>query len=363
MLHRNNQSPAMTQIAPLSVLKRLGAAASAALLAAAVHAQPAALPAYGADPTQTSVSGLSSGAYMAVQLQVAYSKDIVGAGVIAGGPYYCAANSVAYAGICMGQVPFFPPNPAIMAGFARDFAKARKIDPLANLARRRVYVFSGTQDTVQRQPAVDATVAFFQQVGVPPDKLRYVNDLPAGHAVITPKQGNDCAANESPYISHCELGGKGYDQAGALLQHIYGPLNPPAEQPAGQIVAFDQRAFAAKGTSMADTGYLYVPQSCTEAGSHCKVHVAIHGCVQSAESVGDKFYTETGYNRWADSNRMLVLYPQVNKSAFSPYNPKGCWDWWGYTGNDYAQKPGAQMKAIMAMTRRLAQPKQGAAAN
>ncbi len=334
---------------------KIFAAVSLSLLCVGALAQAPALQAYGADPTQTSVSGLSSGAYMAVQLQVAYSKDIIGAGVIAGGPYYCAANNVAYAGICMGQVPFFPPNPAIMAGFAKDFARARKIDPLSHLAGDRIYVFSGTQDTVQRQPAVDATVSFFQQVGVKPEQLKYVNDLPAGHAVITPKQGNDCAANESPYISHCEIGQQGYDQAGAILQHIYGPLSPPTDQSGGQVIAFDQRAYATSSTSMADTGYLYVPQSCTEKGSNCKVHVALHGCVQSTESVGDKFYTETGYNRWADGNRMLVLYPQVNKSAFKPYNPKGCWDWWGYTGGDYAQKSGPQLKAIMAMTRRLAQ--------
>jgi poly(3-hydroxybutyrate) depolymerase len=345
-------------------LGQIAAAVCLALLCTGALAQaPApALEAYQADRAQTSVSGLSSGAYMAVQLQVAYSKDIIGAGVIAGGPYYCAANNMAYASICMGQVPFFPPNPAIMAGFAKDFARARKIDPLSHLADDRVYVFSGTQDTIQRQPAVDATVSFLQQVGVKPQNLKYVNHLPAGHAVIAPGQGNDCAANESPYISHCETGDKGqerpYDQAGALLQHIYGPLNAPAGTPSGQIIAFDQRAYAASSTSMADTGYLYVPRSCTEAGAGCKVHVALHGCVQSAESVGNRFYTETGYNRWADSNRMLVLYPQVNQSALRPYNPKGCWDWWGYSGSQYAYKSAPQMKAIMQMVQRLTQPGQ-----
>jgi poly(3-hydroxybutyrate) depolymerase len=105
---------------------------------------------------------------------------------------------------------------------------------------------------------------------------------------------------------------------------------------------------------MADTGYLYVPQNCTAAGTRCKVHVALHGCMQSAESVGDKFYTETGYNNWADNNNILVLYPQVNKSSI-PSNPKGCWDWWGYSGRNYAFKSGPQMKAIKAMINRLAQ--------
>ena len=45
---------------------------------------------------ETSVSGLSAGAYMAGQLQVAHSKQIVGAGIVAGGPFGCAegqANS------------------------------------------------------------------------------------------------------------------------------------------------------------------------------------------------------------------------------------------------------------------------------
>jgi poly(3-hydroxybutyrate) depolymerase len=103
-----------------------------------------------------------------------------------------------FASICMGQVPFFPPNPSLMANAAKGFASARQIDPLRNLSKRRVYVFSGTDDSIVRQPAVDATVSFFQQVGVKEDNLMYVNQVPAGHAVITPGFGNDCAANADP---------------------------------------------------------------------------------------------------------------------------------------------------------------------
>jgi hypothetical protein len=336
---------------------RLALVVAAWLASGAARADaPVALPALGADAAQTSVSGLSSGAFMAVQLQVAYSASIVGAGVVAGGPYYCAADNMLYTGICMGQVPLFPPNPSIMAGFAKDFAKARKIDPLKNLAQRRVYVFSGLDDTVVRQPAVDATVSFFELVGVKPGNLVYVHTVEAGHALITPSEGNDCSANKAPYISHCTVGGSGYDQAGAVLAHIYGTLNPAAPKAEGQLLAFNQRAFAPASSAMADTAYVYVPPGCAASGTGCKVHVAIHGCVQSVESVGDKFITEAGYNAWADTNKLLVLYPQVNKSAASPYNPSGCWDWWGYTGNNYAQRSSVQMKAIMAMVKRLASP-------
>jgi poly(3-hydroxybutyrate) depolymerase len=241
----------------LRSIARLVVAVLIAAHAALAHADTEAvgLPAYGADDQQTSVSGLSSGGFMAVQLQVAYSRSIVGAGIVAGGPYYCAANSAAFAAICMGQVPFSPPNPVLMASAAKGFANSDVIDPLSNLARRRIYIFSGTDDSIVRQPAVDATVSFFQLAGVNSDNLH---------------------------------------------------------------------------------------------------HVALHGCAQSAESVGNKFYADAGYNHWADSNNILVLYPQVNKSMFPP-NPQGCWDWWGYTGANYAHRSGPQMKAITAMVKRLAQ--------
>ena len=44
------------------------------------------LPRLGANLKQTSLSGISSGAYMAGQYQLAHSQDVVGAGIIAGGP-------------------------------------------------------------------------------------------------------------------------------------------------------------------------------------------------------------------------------------------------------------------------------------
>ncbi|WP_414222677.1 depolymerase [Cupriavidus necator] len=326
-----------------------------AVALATVFTQPAMaaypLRSYRANQTQTSVSGLSSGAFMAVQYQVAYSASVVGAGVIAGGPYYCAAGNVFNAPICMGQVPFVPPNPALMVTAAAGFASLNQIDSIANLQKTRIYVFSGTKDTVVHQQAVDATVSFFREVGVQKSNLVYVNNVPAGHAFITPSFGNECSENAPPYISHCFVGKQNYDQAGALLQHIYGILKPPSRKLTGKIIPFNQREFAAAATGMADTGYIYVPKSCEE-GTECKVHVAFHGCKQSAAVVGDDFYAKTKYNYWADTNDILVLYPQVDASTV-PFNPQGCWDWFGYTGGDYALKTGPQLSAVNAMVSRL----------
>lgn len=317
---------------------------AAALPLAAWAADP--LPAFHGDARQSSVSGLSSGAFMAAQYQVAYSASVVGAGVVAGGPYYCAQGSLPGTVACMAGPP---PQPAQLLASAKQFAAAGRIDPLADLAKRRVYLFSGTQDNTVHTPVVDAAASFFQLAGVPAAQIAYQKQLPAGHAQITPAYGNDCGATASPYINHCTWQGQGYDQAGLILQHIYGSLQAKASALTGRIVRFNQKPYAAVGSSLADEGFVYVPRACAE-GEACKVHIALHGCQQYASKVGDAFYAHAGYNNWADSNRILVLYPQTTTSAA---NPQGCWDWFGYTGPAYAWKSGLQMRALKAMADRL----------
>jgi poly(3-hydroxybutyrate) depolymerase len=104
---------------------------------------------------------------------------------------------------------------------------------------------------------------------------------------------------------------------------------------------------------MLESAYLYVPQSC-KFGESCGVHIVFHGCSQSSESVGDAFAVGSGYNEWADGNRLLVLYPQVASSTVAPMNPYGCWDWWGYTNEDYATQAGPQIAVVKALLDSLA---------
>ena len=96
------------------------------------------------------------------------------------------------------------------------------------------------------------------------------------------------------------------------------------------------------------------------------MHVAFHGCRQSVEAIGERFVREAGFNRWADANGMIVLYPQTTRrNGWSGaglrwsfvFNPRGCWDWWGYTGPGYATKAGPQIAAVKAMVDRLAAPR------
>jgi len=107
--------------------------------------------------------------------------------------------------------------------------------------------------------------------------------------------------------------------------------------------------FERNGSGLSKQGVIYIPQSCSEAG--CRLHVALHGCEQNLDAVGTKFVEDSGFARWADTNRLVVLFPQVSASLV---NPKACWDWWGYTGRDYLTKDAPQIAAIWRMVERLA---------
>ncbi|SCA56640.1 Polyhydroxybutyrate depolymerase [Candidatus Terasakiella magnetica] len=309
------------------------------------------LPSYKVDLKETSVSGLSSGAYMADQFHVAFSSTIKGAGIIAGGPYNCADASLMTAlGRCM-KPSFFSGSPdgKELAAKANKIAANKMIDDLSNLKGNKVYIFSGTKDETVDQKVGDQVKEFYQAAGLEKDDIRYVNDIAAGHAMITQNYGNGCStASKSPYISKCDR-----DEAGNLLKHIYdGALNTPSEKPGGKVIGFAQGEFLANPTShsLADEGYAFIPEAC-EKGEMCKVHIVFHGCQQNVATIGKEYIENAGYNRWADSNKIIVLYPQTSSNLSG--NPKGCWDWWGYDSDHYYTKKGNQMAAVKAMLSRL----------
>ena len=328
-------------------------------------AEPTALPALQADLHQTTVSGLSSGGYMAAQFAVAYSATVSGAGIIAGGPYYCASQPgrfpfIAYLNnaltTCMNpgdaQVP--PPDAAGLLRAASDFARDQLIDDIANLPRQRIYLYSGTRDQTVTRPVVEQVAKFYQLAGTPAAQIRFADTVPSGHAILTDSlQDTACDRTQTPFINNC-----GFVQAREILQHLYPDLQPPSTALKGKLIAFNQRSFIKSSySSMGNTGYAYIPAACNSES--CRVHVVFHGCLQTTQAIGDKFYTSTGYNPVADTNKIIVLYPQVEPSPIYPYNPKGCWDFWGYTSinpldPEFYRKSGTQMEAVKNMLDRLA---------
>src|ERR1035437_1908542 len=310
------------------------------------QASATALGAYNVKLDQTSISGISSGAYMAVQFGVANSSIIKGVGVISGGPYYCAQNSMTTAlGTCM----IGSPSASSAISTTNSWASYGYIDPTSNIAKQKIWMFHGYNDGVIKTSVEDALYNYYKNY-TNAGNIYYKNNVNAGHGMITAGYGSACSTSGGKYVNNCA-----YDAAGLLLEHIYGTLNPKNSGTlSGSIVAFDQTAFYSSPSyiSMANTGYAYIPASC--AGQQpCKVHVALHGCTQNAAAVGSAYYANAGYNQWADTNNMIVLYPQTIASSLAPLNPNGCWDWWGYNESSYAKKSGSQITMIKAMLTRL----------
>jgi poly(3-hydroxybutyrate) depolymerase len=326
-------------------------------------AAPSPLDGFNVDLAQTTVSGISSGGYMANQFHVAFSSLVRGAGILAAGPFYCAKGNVATALTdCTTPGALNAPDAGYSIRVTDDYASRAEIDATSHLASARVWLFSGTLDATVYPVVVDRLLDYYRHY-VRAENIAYERSVPAAHAMVTESYGHPCAYQgdgNNPgdiFINDCD-----YDAAGKLLVHLLGPLNAPSAALSGTLVAFDQAEFIADpaGHSMDPVGYAYVPAECDD-GAMCRVHVAFHGCRQQPARIGHRFVVHAGYNRWADANRIVVLYPQAIQSELPPvYNPRGCWDWWGYDDPDYAKQRGRQMQAVRAMLDRLASGYAGA---
>jgi poly(3-hydroxybutyrate) depolymerase len=216
------------------------------------------------DPDQISVSGISSGGFMAHQFHVAHSEHIMGAGIIAGGPYYCAHGTILDAVTRCSQFVMLecsalgldarwcrnsdlaPGNKTEIEHVARaSFAEAKRqeaagtISKLANLRNGKVYLFSGAHDQIVPLGVMDALFHFYADAnkgGVAAENMAYRRTFPARHTMVRDgfdKPAGDVvgscplppadppAADKDAYIDDCEAVAK----ASALKNHC---LCPPA---------------------------------------------------------------------------------------------------------------------------------------
>ena len=60
---------------------------------------------------------------------------------------------------------------------------------------------------------------------------------------------------------------------------------------------------------MSTYGYIYIPEYCQE--NSCRLHITFHGCWQIEKNIGQDFVWNTEYNEYAESNNLIVLYPQL----------------------------------------------------
>lgn len=336
-------------------MKLIQSAALAGVLGLATLPAQAAvqLPALNVDTTNITVSGLSSGGVMAVNLGYAYSATFRGVGVFAATPFLCQYHYHYTA--CQNKNVITQAMLDTMQTTINNWSGGA-IDNKANVATQKVYLFTGTKDATVGVNPMLALQEQYADNGVP--SVNLIQAANTGHVFptdFTSAGNNPCSTSFTPYISNCS-----YDGAKAVLTQFYGPLQPRNNAPAAaNYREFNQREFTSN-PGMADTGWVYVPQSCA-SGTKCKLHVAMHGCTQNYATIGDKYIKNTGYTRWADTNNMIVLFPQARVdltmyptvASNMQNNANGCWDTVGLYGFNYAQKSGVQLAAIKAMVDRL----------
>jgi hypothetical protein len=266
---------------------------------------------------------------------VAFSETINGAAIFAGGPYYCAQANLMYAyGQCMDTY-LGTPSIERLVTTTKQNANLKKIDNPANLADDRVYLFSGKSDTVVHPEVMQSLQEYYLNF-IKATNLVGDFALDAEHCIPTLDYGEACTRLSSPYIGKCD-----FDGAGAAFQTLYGEDIVAGKAVSANLKTFDQSEFGGgkTGNSLDTTGYIYVPTACASGSTACHLHVSFHGCNQDQSNIDTQWAENTGYNGWAESNNIIVLYPYATTSVM-PSNPNACWDWWAYTGKDYAEQTG-----------------------
>jgi poly(3-hydroxybutyrate) depolymerase len=297
------------------------------------------------DPASVTVSGLSAGASMATQFHVAHSSLVSGAALAAGAPYYCSGGSIRNSlGRCMNADEPIPT--AELVELTSRLALEGSIDPIAGLANDRVWIFRGGLDPYVQKPVADAVEIYYQALVNPANIARVELDR-AGHTFPSARaDAKPCDVTEPPFVGKCD-----FDGAGTLLAQLYGKLGAGRAPEQGELREFDQQPYAkASGSAgLADRGLLFVPKSCSSGDERkCRLHVVFHGCKQGASLVGREFVLGSGYLEAAAANDIVLLFPQIEPS-YRPLNPMGCWDWWGYEGENFSVKDGLQIKAVRLM--------------
>jgi poly(3-hydroxybutyrate) depolymerase len=320
-------------------------------VAEATSSGPVALGSYRIDPAKVFVAGISSGGFFAVQMQVAHSATFKGAAVYAGGVYYCAQNSVAVALAACGGEGLYASTLTESEAYLNLASSQGLIDNESNLAGHPVYMWSGANDTVVNPKEMNDLQTEYAQYGAAP--IVYDNTYPAEHGWESPDGTLACGTLGEPYMIACNSGNQVYDSEKTWLQMFFGRLAPRNDGTLhGKLLQFNQTEFGAAASNSMDTnGYVYVPSSCQ--WKQCGLIVAFHGCLQTQADIGNAYVTESGIDPWADSNGIIVLYPYAIKSATVPYNPQGCWDWWGYDDPNYSVKAGTQITIVYKMVQRL----------
>jgi len=292
-----------------------------------------------------------------MQMHVAHSAVFKGAAIYAGGVFHCAQDSVVLAlAECGGETingqALYQSTLAQSESYLDQQSAAATIDSASHLQAQPVYLWSGTKDSVVNPQEMADLNSEYLHYGA---RVTFDNAFAADHGWESPTGELPCGTAASPYMIACTQNGQVYDSEQKWLALFFGTLSPRSSGALqGSLMRFDQTEFGASAANSMDTnGTVFVPQPCA-GGATCGFVVVFHGCLQGHVQIGDRFVTESGIDEWADTNKIIVLYPYaVAAPGPTPYNPNGCWDWWGYDDANYSLRSGTQMNIVYRMVQRV----------
>jgi hypothetical protein len=179
-----------------------------------------------------SVSGVSSGGYIASQFHVAYSSKISGVGILAGGPYWCARGDISRAlGYCMKGGS--GTDPKLISDYIEHSQNEKTIDAVSNLKNDKVWIFHGAKDIIMANSISRAIKDFYSQY-TRVDNIHEIYDIPVNHGLPTISNGVKCETIGGSFLNACN-----YDAAGEILKTFFGQLKARSESK-GNLVKIDQ---------------------------------------------------------------------------------------------------------------------------
>lgn len=321
---------------------------------------------------KVSVAGLSSGGFMANQYQIAYSNDVSSVAIIAGGSYFCAENSFQKASTtCINPTAKnMLPTPKQQQTIIKNFADKNLIDNPDNLKNHKVWLYTSKNDKSVVFSVMDNLNDFYNDIVYQDKQLadkqkQFIVSENAGHAWISNLAKNACETHKvSPFINYCN----GYDSAENYLQFFFpnqvsndknnSKNNTNLKNINGRFIKFSQsdlqKKYNIQNAEMANEGFAFIPKQCESKDSieksTCAIHFVLHGCHQSYDMIDEQFIYQTGVWQYAEKYNLVLVYPQTKKSE---KNPNSCWDWFGYSGENYTTKQAAQLKTFDAIVKEL----------
>lgn len=288
-----------------------------------------------------SISGVSSGGYMAEQFAIAHSDLVFGLGVFSAGIPGCVRqNNLLEIHRCMKSSDQVNLQEIQMLYRAKE--KNQIIARLDFFKEIQVHIYHGQQDQVVTAKMMSLNQQLIESFGAKVS-ARLISNLAHGLPVFKAK--NQCEKTASPWINQCEMSGA-LDLFSQLYRGRFKQNRTDGKwfiyHLENELLTDDEINKSNLNTAMAS----YVPSVCEKID--CPVHMVLHGCQQSPEFVDEQFLLNSDFVQAANQYGVVLLFPSINKSSRNPY---GCWDWWGYTGIHYDDQLGPQIRVLEKIVR------------